>query len=472
MLFNSPEFVLLAGFTFLLYYLRFFRNLQVHILTAASLVFYGWSSIELLSLLLICIFINGTLSWYVCHYPDHPRRKLWVTTGVVLNLGILFFFKYGPLAGKAILRLDDGIGAFLMSIPLPVGISFYTFHVLSMLIDVYRKNTDKTGSLLLPRNYWRSQLNQLFYIAFFPQLVAGPIVKAHEFLPQIRTKYFRDIPFEMAFRNIVLGYFLKMVLADNLGEFTSYLSYPALASQTGSQLLLLLLAYSCQIFADFAGYSLIAIGLCRLYGYTLPSNFNFPYISASFAEFWRRWHISLSTWLRDYLYVPLGGNRKGPVRTYINLMIVMLLGGFWHGAALSYMVWGAYHGGLLALERFLGTYIRLPRHAVIRFFQMLLVFGLVTLGWLLFKLPNFSEVIAFGKAVFSNGFYWADFRQVNTFYILLYSLPVLLWHVHYLVRDSGLYLRVRRFEYIVYGLLLFGILLLRGYPGEFIYFQF
>ena len=234
--------------------------------------------------------------------------------------------------------------------------------------------------------------NTALFKSFFPYLVAGPIVKAHEFYPQIEAKNLQDIAWETAFRCLVVGYFLKMVVADNLKDATFWIEYPHFLRHSSVGLLALLFGFSMQIFADFAGYSLIAIGLGHLFGYNLPTNFNFPYLSRSFSEFWKRWHISLSTWLRDYLYFPLGGNRKGKIRTYLNLFIVMFLGGLWHGASWKYAVWGSFHGLALAVERLFRNKINLPRHWVLDSLRVLVVFSFVTFAWLLFRLPTLKQV--------------------------------------------------------------------------------
>jgi alginate O-acetyltransferase complex protein AlgI len=234
----------------------------------------------------------------------------------------------------------------------------------------------------------------------------------------------------------------------------------------------MLFGYSCQIFADFAGYSLIAIGLAKLFGYNFKDNFNFPYISTSFKEFWKRWHISLSSFLMEYLYFPLGGNRKGKFRTYINLMIVMFLGGLWHGAAWSYAIWGSFHGFALAIERFAKDKIKIKIQPsrIFKIFKVFLIFGFVTLAWLLFKLPDFHHVIEYFKCIFNNLRAKNDFKII--IYIMLYSSPVLLYHLIYLLKEKPVYNKFRRFEYLLYGMMIFLIIVNSGSSGAFIYFQF
>lgn len=466
MLFNSYEFILLFTVTFGLYYLSRLRGLQISILIVSSLVFYGYHNFWLLSLLLISVIVNSTTSYFVTYGLSH-QRKLWVTSGVIFNLFVLFFFKYSPLFAITFFDTSDGIGNFLLMIPLPIGISFFTFQGISLLIDVYR---EKEIQIISDKNYLKHLQKTLFFISFFPQLIAGPIVKAHNFFPQIKTKYFSNIRWEVAFRKLVLGYFLKLVVADNLKEVTMLIEYPVFEKFDSLTLLTFLLGYSFQIFADFAGYSLIALGLVECFGYQLMDNFNFPYISSSFKEFWKRWHISLSSFLMEYLYFPLGGNRKGKIRTYLNLLITMVLGGLWHGAAWSYAVWGLFHGLLLAIERFFQNTFKLKIPKFFKFFNILIVFSLVSLGWLLFKLPEFNHVILYLKSIGNNFSSRIEIDKIITIHV--YSLPVILYHFYSIKSESKFYTNIRKLDYIIYGFLLFLIITNSGVSGEFIYFQF
>src|SRR5690606_34335765 len=467
MLFNSFAFVVLLLITFALYYTPRLSRLQVPILIAASLIFYSYNQPVLVLLLLASIAIN-ILSSYAVTYGNPKYRKLYAVLGVVLNLSVLLFFKYSPLFGRALFRETNSVGEFLISIPLPVGSSCFTFQGISLVVDVFKQNYFKDTELI-PSSLWDHTKRTAFFISFFPQLVAEPIVKGHEFMPQIEVKKFKDIDWERCFRLIVLGYFLKMVIADNLKEFTFWIAYPYFQGFKTMQLIGLLLGYSFQIFADFAGYSLIAIGLAKLFGYNFKDNFNFPYISTSFKEFWKRWHISLSSFLMEYLYFPLGGNRKGKVRTYINLMLTMVLGGLWHGAAWSYAVWGTFHGLALAVERFITDRVKLNPNRLINTLKGLMVFCFVTLAWLLFKLPEFSHVIEYFKAMSLNQGLLSGSLLL---YIMLYSIPVIVYHIHYLVRERKAYETVRQVEYLPYGLMVFLIITNSGPAGAFIYFQF
>lgn len=475
MLFNSIPFALLVAVTFALYYLPFMRRWQIHLLTAASFVFYAYEQPVLLLLLLASIAINVVTSYFVA-FDRASRQRLWAVLGVSLNLGLLLFFKYSPLFAKSFLGgANTSIGHFLTTIPLPIGISFFTFQGISLVVEVFRdqnssaRKDSKTAPLVVPHNFLEHLRNTALFKSFFPYLVAGPIVKAHEFYPQIGAKRFKDVQWETAFRALVVGYFLKMVVADNLKDATFWIEYPFFLTDSSLTLAALLFGYSMQIFADFAGYSLIAIGLGYLFGYVLPINFNFPYLSRSFSEFWRRWHISLSTWLREYLYYPLGGNRHGEARTYVNLFIVMFLGGLWHGAAWSYAVWGTFHGFALAIERFCRNRISLPNHWAVNSLRILIVFSFVTFAWLLFKLPRFEHVIAYLGPLFHNS---GNTRYPIVASILAFSAPVIFYYAWHVLRQRPWLPKIQRYEFLVLGALLVGIILNSGSPQKFIYFQF
>jgi alginate O-acetyltransferase complex protein AlgI len=467
MLFNSFVFVGLVLITFALYYQPRLIQYQVRILILSSLVFYAYNMPVLLLLFLFSASVNILTSYYVV-YGKYERRKMIATLGVISNLTILAFFKYSSLFVVTFGFAENSIGALLLAIPLPIGISFYSFEGISLLVDVFREKHFNNKKVIPPSLVEHGQ-RVLFFISFFPHLVAGPILKAHDFLPQITAKYFRHIDWESCFKKIILGYFLKMVVADNLKDFTYWIAYPYFKAHTAITLLMMLLGYSCQIFADFAGYSLIAIGIAKLFGYQFLDNFNFPYISTSFKEFWKRWHISLSSFLMEYLYFPLGGNKKGKFRTYINLMITMILGGLWHGAAWSYAIWGAFHGIALAVERFLTDNVTIKSNFIGNNFKRLMVFCFVTIAWLLFKLPNFSHVIKFIQTMNAN--FSSDFDLTLCIRILIYSSPVFLYHFIYLVKTS-IVPSFKRYEPVFYGSMLFLILTNSGSVGTFIYFQF
>jgi alginate O-acetyltransferase complex protein AlgI len=474
MLFNSIPFVILVGVTFACYYLPGIRRYQVLLLTLASFIFYAYEQPILLLLLLASIAINVVTSYLIA--VDEPsRQRLWAVLGVVLNLSLLLFFKYGPLFAKSFFGgAATDVGRFLITIPLPIGISFFTFQGISLVVEVFRdrqspkREQSDPRSRIVPHSFFEHLRNTALFKSFFPYLVAGPIVKAHEFYPQIEAKKFKQINWHGAFRALVIGYFLKMVVADNLKDATFWIEYPYFERDSSLTLITMLFGYSMQIFADFAGYSLIAIGLAYLFGYNLPINFNFPYIARSFSEFWRRWHISLSTWLREYLYIPLGGNRHGGVRTYLNLFIVMFLGGLWHGAAWSYAVWGSFHGIALAVERLFKNRIRLPQHWTVTAFRVLIVFSFVTVAWLLFKLPKFDQALKYLGAIATS--HMAT-RYLIVASVLTYSLPVILYYTWHLLKEHCSF-QLQRYEFLILGFLLAAIAVNSGAPQKFIYFQF
>lgn len=511
MLFNTWTFLGFLGVTFIAYHFvpwpdRQRTWWQIGLLTVASYVFYAWHTPWLVIILAASTWINAYVTLRLVHPSTLTKeRRRWVTFAIVANLGVLIFFKYASLLVGTFLPHSwwSHWGFDLTQIPLPVGISFFTFQGISLVVDVYRKPSvvlgeDKssverlksTNACLQTSTCTRFKPSTLddrpstlffkvaFFKAFFPQLVAGPIVKAHEFMHQIGSKSLANIDWDGAAKKLILGFFLKMVVADNLREATSWLHYPEFIGKSASALILMLYGFSFQIFADFAGYSLIAMGLARLFGYQLPINFNFPYISGSITEFWRRWHISLSSWLREYLYMPLGGNRKGAIRTYGNLILVMLLGGLWHGAAWSFMLWGGAHGVFLAMERFFGVKgdSRRSPNWLISALRTFLVFNMVSFLWLLFQLPDIRHVGVYLQEL-------AAFRRGNSpqivFSVLFFGLPVLIYHLWGLLRPRYFKLfadkNAASASFLIngiYGMLLFLIIVNSGSPGAFLYFQF
>jgi alginate O-acetyltransferase complex protein AlgI len=478
MLFTSPEFAVLLVATFAAYYLCRAAAAQVGVLLAASLIFYAWSEPWLTILLLLSATITNTTAFRIQRKGLSPAaRRRAAAIGVSANLGTLALFKYGGLLGQgmaSVFPATRSLAEQLVLIPLPIGISFYTFHGISMIVDSLRNDAGAEPPAGMGRRdpggfagFWS---RGLLYVVFFPQLVAGPIVRSKEFMPQIGLKRFGDVPWRCAFEQCLLGFFLKQVIADNLHNQTFWIRSPYFADLGAERAWVLVVAYSIQIFADFAGYSLIAIGTASLFGYRLPANFDFPYLSASIAEFWRRWHISLSTWLRDYLYLPLGGNRRGAGRTYFNLLVVMGLGGLWHGASVSYLAWGVYHGLLLVGERVLagaGPGRRSAPRGPMRWVRTFLVFLLVSLGWVFFQLPAFEDALAFTRLLFTR---WTfRFPAWDFAIVALYALPVVAWHFLHL---TGHHRRVPWLRACLIAGMLFLLLTNRGTSNAFIYFQF
>ena len=347
------------------------------------------------------------------------NRALWLPIGIVFNLAC---WRSSSTNSCSSIRHRPGAAGvapidFLLQLPLPIGISFFVFHNISLLVDLTRRKRRRPISTSV-----------FLYIIFFPQLVSGPITRAEMFLPQIQPKYFRDIPFVEAAKWILTGFFFKLYVANNLNEMTSYMDFPLYETLRTQDRWLLVFLYSYQIYADFFGYSAIAIGLALLFGYRLPINFNLPYISTSFSEFWTRWHISLSSWLRTYLYIPLGGNRHGAFRTYLNLMIVMGLGGLWHGAGLGYLLWGLLHGVLAGHGAAVPDTTGDDRLGCFSPARMGFVFVCVTMLWIFFKLPNFDHALSYLSGMFTPS---TNPNPPKLFYnlALLYSLPVMIQHL-------------------------------------------
>jgi len=469
MLFNSREFLILFFVTFLAYYLPMVKKYQVRILILASLLFYAYSQPGLLLLLLSSIIWNASIS-YAIVYKSNWNRKWLATLGVSANLAIIAFFKYSGLLSTSLNLDTTSIGVFLTTLPLPLGISFFTFEGISLVVDTYKEKQLSDYKSIIVRSYYENLANTTLFVSFFPHLIAGPILKAHEFYGQIGPKYFKDIPWGIAYRQLVLGYFLKTVIADNLKDQTFWISYPYFLKYSSETLIMMLLGYSVQIFADFAGYSLIALGLASLLGYELKGNFDHPYISTSFSEFWRRWHISLSSFLREYLYIPLGGNRKGKVRTYLNLFLTMVLGGLWHGAAWSYAIWGMAHGVFLAAERLSNDIFPFKATRTLKAFKLLMVFTSVTFAWLLFKLPEFGHVISYLSAIGTNLHLNSDMKRI--FIIVVYSIPIFLYGLIGWRKEKGMWTRYERTEWVFYGIMLFLLFTNMGTSADFIYFQF
>ncbi len=455
-----------------IYYLPFLKKHQPLFLVFASLYFYGVSSPKATLILLCSIGLNSIISFIVIHAP-RSKAITYSALGVVLNLGMLVFFKYAKLFTLTFVPnqlIDEPVFQFLLFVPLPIGISFFTFEGISLLVDTLKRKDDE--KLIAAKSFKNHLQNTSLFISFFPHLIAGPILKAAHFIPQIGSKFFKDINWEKSFKYLIIGYFFKMVIADNLKEQTLLLVFPFDVYHPIS-LLVMLIGYSFQIFADFAGYSLIALGLAGLLGYDLIKNFDYPYISTTFSEFWTRWHISLSKWLKEYLYIPLGGNKKGWFRTYLNLMIVMLLGGLWHGATWNFALWGLMHGLALVIERFASNFFRPILSLWYRIFKMILVFTVVTFAWLFFKLTTFAEILAFYNAL--NFVNWGNYTMGDKeFYILLYCLPIIIYYAFYLLNTKSEKFKLfkGKIEPLLYSLMLFFIYVNSGPSGSFIYFRF
>lgn len=348
MLFNSAAFLLFFPIVCILYYAIPIQKCRNIFLLFASYYFYmNWKPVYALLLL------TGTGVTYlsaigISRYRKKRQRRFCLAAGIVINLAVLFLFKYYNFAAESVSVLFESTGLALtlpeFRLLLPVGISFYTFQALGYSIDVYR------GTTSVEKNFFTYAL----FVSFFPQLVAGPIERSNSLLPQFKVKQKFDYDRTMAgIRMIIWGFFLKLALADRCGTYVDAVFNHILQHNGGSYLIASLL-FPFQIYGDFAGYSLVAIGTARILGFNLMENFRRPYFSTSVTEFWRRWHISLSTWFKDYLYIPLGGNRVGKVRNYFNLLTTFVISGLWHGANWTFVVWGFLHGVILCIEKYTG----------------------------------------------------------------------------------------------------------------------
>ena len=420
MIFSSGIFLFLfAGFTLFYSFMRQTPVLRMVYVSLFSIYFYyktGGLYFFLLILVSVTDFVIGRL---LAATEAKPYRRGLVALSVLINLGMLAYFKYtnlfiqiaNDLAGHDVLAFRN--------IFLPVGISFFVFQSMSYTIDIYRRQ-------LTPLTCW---LDYFFYLSFFPQLVAGPIVRARDFIPQIRQNPLR-VTREMFGRGLFLimtGLVKKAVISDyiSVNFVDRVFDNPMLYS--GFENLMGVYGYALQIYCDFSGYSDMAIGIALLLGFRFPKNFDSPYKSATITEFWRRWHISLSTWLRDYLYISLGGNRKGRIRTYGNLLLTMLLGGLWHGAAVRFILWGGLHGAALALHKLWMALVPGAKatgaqmHWWSRAAGMLLTFNIVCLGWLMFRAESMQTVSLMLHQIFEN-FNAAMIPQVVTGYAAVFAL--------------------------------------------------
>lgn len=473
MLFNSLLFVCFFGVVYSLY-----RCLPHHwqnrFLLVASYIFYGTWDYRFLSL----IFLSTCIDYFVSTSIDsssNPRyRKGLLVLSVAVNLGILGFFKYFNFFAENLYALSESVGLGinqpLLSVVLPVGISFYTFQTISYSVDVYR------DQLKPVRNF----LDFALYVSFFPQLVAGPIERATHLLPQITSPRRISVnAVKVGLWLVVLGYYQKLLIADNLAGIVNTI-FAETTPGSGAIALLGGYTFAFQIYGDFAGYSNIACGLSALMGFDLMNNFDSPYFARNPSDFWRRWHISLSSWLRDYLYIPLGGNKQGKFATYRNLMLTMLLGGLWHGAAWTFVIWGACHGAVLCIYRFLGftkmAYRNVREKLSLKNIGLIfLMFNINCLIWIFFRAESLQQAQAFILSIFtdfrisegeglSN---WLNFINVVWFLVLLDGIAWLTGDRLWMFKQSTL-LRAGCFAWLALSILLWG----EFSNDEFIYFQF
>ncbi len=481
MLFNSTVFLqFFAAFVLLYWLVRGSLRARNLLIVAASYLFYFWWVVDrdftflgaydwrFLGLMVFTSLFDFAVGLGLDRLPDGRRRRWLLGASVVANLTILGVFKYHGFFVASFTELLGELGVVVaprtLHLILPVGISFYTFQSMSYTIDVYRRELPATRNLV----------NFLAYVSFFPQLVAGPIERAAHLLPQFeRPRVITRAMLEEGVWLILWGMFKKVALADNLAPLVelvygnSVFTAPAVALGT--------IAFAAQIYCDFSGYSDIARGTARVLGFDIMVNFNLPYGATSVREFWQRWHISLSTWLRDYLYIPLGGNRRGPARTYANLLLTMLLGGLWHGAAWNFVLWGLWHGvGLMAHRAWSSRFMNQgSRFAAFAIFSWALTLLFVGYGWLLFRAGSVDQILAMTRALgnFSTP-PWTGSFLIN---LLAFIAPLVLmevWQAKSGDRLVALKLPVWARTGLQGGLLLGIVLFWERKAAAFIYFQF
>ncbi|MCI2081785.1 MAG: MBOAT family protein [Bacteroidales bacterium] len=427
MLFNSELFLILFALMLLFYVLLRKRNTAriIYVILFSLYFYYKSSGIYFLLLVLVSV-TDFCIARWISRSRSKGARTALLVLSLSIDLGILGYFKYYNF----FLSVFPGFKP--ADIFLPVGISFFTFQTISYVVDVYR------GSIR-PEGRW---IDYLFYVSFFPQLVAGPIVRASDFLPQIRRQpeVSRE-DFGKAVTLIIFGLLKKAVISDYISVNFVDRVFAAPALYTGIENLLGVYGYTLQIYCDFSGYSDMAIGIALLMGFHFKNNFDFPYRSATVTEFWRRWHISLSTWLRDYLYIPLGGNRKGKARTYVNLMATMLLGGLWHGAALKFVAWGGLHGLALCLNRFLTRKWKWFKRfgsemkPFQRFLGIFVTFHFVCFCWILFRAGSLETARQMLTQIFTD-FHPEVFPQFVSGYRTVFILMVAGYMLHFLPRRT------------------------------------
>ena len=481
MLFNSFEFLLFLPIVFCLYWFVFNRSLrwQNLLILAASYFFYGWWSKMFLGLLALSTLLDYSYGFWVAS-PNRKKARLFLWLSIINNLGILGVFKYYNFFATELQNAFEAIGIHtnpvLLQVALPIGISFYTFHGMSYVFDIYRGHQKPVSNFI----------DYAVFVSFFPLLVAGPIERANHLLPQVqRKRTFRYVQAIEGCRLVLWGMFKKVVIADTLAVTVDNI-FGSYQEMSGISLIFGAIAFSFQIYCDFSGYSDIALGTAKLFGFELLSNFKFPYFSRDIAEFWRRWHISLSSWFRDYLYIPLGGSREGKSKAVRNTFIIFVVSGFWHGASWNFISWGFIHAcGFLPLlllnrnRKHVSTVVAedrmLPNLKELR--QMITTFIFVTFAWIFFRAPDMQLAVAYIARIFVDIYQHPGglFTVPEGYSMLMYIVPLLLgdW---WLRRDerklksfNNKYLRV-----LFYMLLIF-ILVYKSMELDnttFIYFQF
>lgn len=482
MLFNSIDFAIFLPIVFIIYWfvVNYNFKLQNLFIVIASYIFYGWWDWRFLLLILFSTIVDYTIGRGLGKYDDAKIRKLLLWTSIIVNIGFLAFFKYFNFF------LDNFIAAFSffgvefegqpLNIILPVGISFYTFQTLSYTIDVYKRKLEPTDDFIAFSAF----------VSFFPQLVAGPIERASHLLPQFSRKRIFDYDLAVdGLRQILWGLFKKVVIADNSAEIANHI-FNNSDNYSGSTLLLGAIFFTFQIYGDFSGYSDIAIGTARLFGFDLMRNFAFPYFSRDMAEFWRRWHISLTTWFRDYIYIPLGGSRGSKWWTIRNIFIIFIVSGFWHGANWTFIVWGALnalfflplmllkknriHTDIVAEGKYLPSFKELM--------QMLMTFGLTVLAWIFFRAKDLEHAMSYLATIFSKSLFEVPYFEGRGHAFDTILLIMIFILTEWLGREKQYAIENleanfnRPVRWIMYYSIIIAIFWFSGKQQQFIYFQF
>jgi len=481
MLFNSIDFAIFLPVVFLLYWIVAGKNLRWQNLwvVVASYVFYGWWDWRFLSLIAFSTLVDFCVGIGLAREQLQSKRKALLLTSIAVNLGLLGFFKYFNFFIDNFRAAFTLFGAELstsgLNIILPVGISFYTFQTLSYSIDLYRRKIEPTRDIIAFSAF----------VSFFPQLVAGPIERATQLLPQFYAK--RQFNYAMAvdgMRQILWGLFKKVVIADRCAEHVNEI-FANSAEYSGSTLALGALFFAFQIYGDFSGYSDIAIGTSRLFGFNIMQNFKYPYFSRDIAEFWRRWHISLTTWFRDYLYIPLGGSRVNKITQIRNTLIIFLLSGFWHGANWTFIVWGGLNAlfiiplimnnanrknvAIVAKDKIIPTFKE--------FRSMLLTFSLVVFAWIFFRAENIEHAINYIGRMFSNteSYLMLEvYASYRSLFLVIFAMLGIEWfgrHRAYGIAGIDV-IKSKWLRWCFYLVLCLLIFMYHGKQQEFIYFQF
>lgn len=473
MLFNSFEFLLFFPIVAILYYLITPKYRWVFLLVASYYFYMNWQPIYAI------LIFTSTLVTYLCALkidstPVQSRKKAYLTASLIINLGILFLFKYYNFFNDSIFGLLNDWGI-RMTLPnfdllLPVGISFYTFQAVGYTIDVYR------GDIKSEKHFGIYAL----FVSFFPQLVAGPIERAVNLLPQFKeTKIFNYQQAVQGIKLMIWGYFMKIVVADRLAIYVNSV-YGAPEYHSAITLIIATIFFAFQIYCDFAGYSNIAIGCAKIMGFDLMTNFRRPYFAQSCAEFWSRWHISLSTWFKDYVYIPLGGNRVGTSKNYRNILITFLVSGLWHGANWTYVIWGGLNGLYQVIFKILGISPKRKKEGsrfnLVYIGNLLLTFILISFSWIFFRANSLSDAITIiERMVTAPGGLFIG--EKSSFAYSLFAIIVLMLKDAYdeFYPDGNLFFtsKVRTIRYLSYSIIIVIILLLGVFDGgQFIYFQF